>query len=283
MNTYNYIFTGGSTRGLCYTGVLRALEEFGIEPAIYCGSSIGSLFCVFHAIGYSSLEIEKEINDLNIRGLFCDFNINIINDLAISKGKIYLDWLREKIERKYYGETYVKNKMSNICFKDLKKDVMIFATDLEKSSYYVFSKETTPQVEIALALKASSSMPGLLPYVEFDGRYLIDGDIMRARPIWKEVNNLLDNGYKTLEFRITGGRKNKISKNPIKLINSIVNIAAYNIDNEAEIDYKYSEKVKVIKIDVPETDFTEFNFSLQQKSEIYKIGYDKTIEELKDL
>ena len=283
MNIYNYIFTGGSTRGLCYTGVLKAFEELGIEPAVYCGSSIGALFCVFHAIGYSPLEIEKELNDLNIRGLFCDFNINIINDFAFSKGNIYLTWLREKIERKYYGETYIKNRMPKVCFKDLKKDVIIFATDLEKSSYYVFSKETTPEVEIAFALKASSSMPGLLPSVQFKGRHLIDGDIMRARSIWKELNSKLDNGNKTLEFRITGGNKNNFSKNPIRLVNSIVNIAAYNIDNEAEIDYKYSEKIKIIKIDVPNCDFTEFNISLKRKREIYKIGYDKTIEELKDL
>ena len=50
---YNCIFTGGSVRGLSYVGVLKAIEELGIELDVRIGSSIGSLFLAFYTLGYS--------------------------------------------------------------------------------------------------------------------------------------------------------------------------------------------------------------------------------------
>lgn len=275
MQNFNCIFTGGSSRGLCYVGVLKALEELNIEIDTYAGSSIGSLMAVFHAIGYSAEEIEKEVDSLNLCALFRDFNFKILSDFAFSKGNIYLNWLREKIERKYYGKEYKKGKMKPVCFKDIEKEIYVTATEFETSKCFVFSKYTTPDVEIAFALRASSSMPGLLKPVEFQNKILIDGDILRARPIWEYIPKLKEEKSKILEFRITGGNKNKISLNPIKLINSIVNVAAYTIDNNAVETYK--NEFNILQIDIPNIDFTDFKFTLSQKKSIYKIGYNKTI------
>lgn len=274
MFQYNCIFTGGSSRGLCYVGVLKALEELNISIKTYAGSSIGALIITFYALGYSQKEIEYEIDKLNLCSLFLDFNFNILSNLAFSQGKIYLNWLREKVEQKYYGTDYKKGKMPAVCFKDVPKDIYITATDLESSSNFVFSKYTTPNVEIASALVASSSMPGLLPPFKFENKILIDGDILRGRPLWKVVPELRDE--KLLEFRITGGNKNKFSKNPIKLVNSIVNAAAYTIDNDAVETYK--EDFDIIQINVPNVTFTDFKFSIEKKKEIYKIGYDAVIK-----
>lgn len=272
---YNCVFTGGSSRGLCYVGVLKALEELNIEIDIYAGSSIGSLMAVFHAIGYSAEEIEQEVDNLNLCALFRDFNFNILSDFAFSKGNIYLNWLREKIETKYYGKEYKKGKTKPVCFKDIEKEIYITATDFETSNCFVFSKYTTHNVEIAFALRASSSMPGLLKPVRFQNKILIDGDILRARPIWESISKLKEEKSKILEFRIAGGNKNKISLNPIKLVNAIVNIAAYTIDNNAVSRYK--NEINILEIDIPNVDFTDFKFTYNQKKEIYNIGYEKTI------
>lgn len=272
---YNCIFTGGSSRGLCYVGVLKALEELNIEIDIYAGSSIGSLMAVFHAIGYSAEEIEQEVDNLNLCALFRDFNFNILSDFAFSKGNIYLNWLREKIERKYYGKKYKKGKMKPVCFKDIEKEIYITATEFETSQCFVFSKYTTPDVEIAFALRASSSMPGLLKPVRFQNKILIDGDILRARPIWESIFKLKEEKSKILEFRIAGGNKNKISLNPIKFVNAIVNIAAYTIDNNAVA--RYQNEINILEIDIPNVDFTDFKFTYKQKKKIYNIGYRKTI------
>ena len=107
---YNCIFTGGSTRGLAYVGVLKAFEENNIQIKKYIGSSIGALMITFYALGYSAKEIEEETDKLNMLKLFCDFNPNIISECAFSQGKIYTKWLRNKIEQKYYGKNYKRMK-----------------------------------------------------------------------------------------------------------------------------------------------------------------------------
>ena len=280
MKHYNCIFTGGSTRGLCYAGVLKALEEFNIEVDIHAGSSIGAIFLTFYALGFTSDEIESEIDNLDLRKLFIDFNPYILSDFAFSKGNIYLKWLREKIESKYYGAKYKKGKMPPVCFKDIDKELIIIATDLKTSNPVILSKETTPNMELALALRITSSMPGLLKPVRYNNSILIDGDILRGRPIWKTTDKLIREPHKLIEFRITGGNKNKLSQNPIKLVNAIVNAAAYNIDSEAEIEYK--NYINIIKIDVNNLLFTDFNLSIKRKKQIYKTGYETTMNYFTD-
>ena len=280
---YNCIFTGGSVRGLFYVGVLKAIEELGIEFDLRIGSSIGSLCLVFYTLGYSVEELENEINNLDLWKLFSDFNLNIFNDVAISSGKKYLKWLRHKIESKFYKANYQKGKMKPVCFKDIDKDIRIVATNLLTSELFVFSKETTPDVELAFAMRASSAMPTLMPAVKYEGKVLIDGDISRGRPIWKLMPDLLERETKILEFRMTGGNINKFSKNPISLLNSIVNVAAYVIDNDATQSYSGNEKFDIIQVDVPNTSFIDFALSKDKKQEIYKIGYETTINYFKSL
>ena len=168
-------------------------------------------------------------------------------------------------------------------FKDIDKDIRIVATNLLTSELFVFSKETTPDVELAFAMRASSAMPTLMPAVKYEGKVLIDGDISRGRPIWKLMPDLLERETKILEFRMTGGNINKFSKNPISLLNSIVNVAAYVIDNDATQSYSGNEKFDIIQVDVPNTSFIDFALSKDKKQEIYKIGYETTINYFKSL
>ena len=94
---YNCVFGGGGVRGMCYIGALKALKEFNIDINAIAGSSVGAVFAALYAVGYSEDEIKELFYDFNFN-MFRDLNINIFNtDLSISKGEIFLDWLREKI------------------------------------------------------------------------------------------------------------------------------------------------------------------------------------------
>lgn len=133
-------------------------------------------------------------------------------------------------------------------------------------------------MEIALAMRASSAMPALIPAIKFEDKVLIDGDISRGRPIWKTMPDLIEHENKILEFRMTGGKNNKLSKNPVSLLNSIVNVAAYIIDNDAALTYCNNEKIDIIQIDVPNISFIDFILNQEQKNTMYEIGYNTTIE-----
>ncbi|MBQ9244780.1 patatin-like phospholipase family protein [bacterium] len=281
MKKYNYLFTGASTRGFCYVGVLKALEEREIYPDICAGSSIGAIILTFYILGYTVDEIEKEIDKLNMIKLFSDFNLNFVGDFALVNGNKYYNWLKEKIETKFYGEKYQKVKGKPVCFKDIEQELIIAAVNVETSDYEIFSNETTPDMELALALRITSSMPGLLKSVIYKGKTFIDGDILRAKPIWKAADKLIEEPKKLLEFRITGGKKNKVSRNPVKYVNAIVNTAAYNIDNEAANTYK--NYINIVQIDINNLLFTDFILPKERKKQIYKTGYEVTIEYLKNI
>ena len=97
---YNCVFGGGAIRGMCYIGAMQALQEFNVEISSIAGSSVGSVFASLFALGYSIDEIKEFFLDFNFN-MFRDINISLFeSDLSISKGEIFLDWLREKIEKK---------------------------------------------------------------------------------------------------------------------------------------------------------------------------------------
>lgn len=41
----------GSARGMCHIGILHELAEYGIEPAVICGTSIGAMVAAAWAMG----------------------------------------------------------------------------------------------------------------------------------------------------------------------------------------------------------------------------------------
>ena len=104
-NEYFVIFGGGGIRGLAYCGAYKALLEHNISLTGCAGSSIGAVFASLLSIGYNYLEIYDILSEAGFE-MFIDFNIDFKKELAISKGKIFLDWIKDKIEKKFLLEAF---------------------------------------------------------------------------------------------------------------------------------------------------------------------------------
>jgi len=52
-----YVFSGGGAKGMAHVGVLKVLEEVGLEPDYITGTSMGSIMGGLYSIGYSADEI----------------------------------------------------------------------------------------------------------------------------------------------------------------------------------------------------------------------------------
>ena len=52
-------FGGGGARGIGHVGVIKALEELGIEADFVVGTSAGSIIAALYAAGFSYNEIVK--------------------------------------------------------------------------------------------------------------------------------------------------------------------------------------------------------------------------------
>src|SRR5436189_6228125 len=64
------VLGGGGMKGFAHIGVLKALEERGIRPALYAGTSIGALIAAASVDGMSPDELARRAESLRRRDLF---------------------------------------------------------------------------------------------------------------------------------------------------------------------------------------------------------------------
>ncbi len=273
---YNCIFGGGGIRGMCYIGAIQALEECGIEIASIGGSSVGAVFAVLYAIGYSADEIKEFFLNFNMH-MFRDININIFDsDISLSKGEIFLEWLREKIGKKVLGCNYDKSK--KVFFKDIEKDLEILTININTNTPSVFSKNNTPDVEIASAVRASASLPGLMKPMNIANELLVDGDLIKSRPAWKIYDNLNNPNTRLLEFRLEGSRNGEDIKNPVDYINSVISSIWYLSTENVFNLYHNNDRYDYIVIDTKDIILFDFNIDRDVKENLIEKGYKVTKE-----
>ena len=140
MKKINLAIRGGGIK-VPAIGVLDALEEENVEIQCYSGSSIGAIIATLAALETSPARIEELVKE---------FVVEYSNASRLKGGK---------------GSKIIEETVNNYCgsqtFKTLKKDLIITANQgrLLKPKNFVFSKETTPNVTLGEACRASCSFP----------------------------------------------------------------------------------------------------------------------------
>ncbi|MCQ2957760.1 MAG: patatin-like phospholipase family protein [Candidatus Gastranaerophilales bacterium] len=278
---YLCIFGGGAVRGYAYLGVLKAFEEIGFIPQKLAGSSVGSVFAAFYALGVPLNEMSELFFNVNFE-IFRDINFKILPSFSISKGGVFLDWIREVIEKYYYKEDYVKGKNPPVCFKDIERDLYFIATNLTDETPFIFSKETTPDYEVAMAIRASVSLPGLLTPIQYKDKYLADGDLMKSNPIWRLNKILCPEDLRILEIRLEGTYKNSDVKNALDYFSKVYNcIVSYSTNFIIDV-YGKKDKFDYIKVDTKDLALVNFNISKEDKLKLVDIGYQTTMKFFKE-
>lgn len=268
---YNCVFGGGGIRGFCYIGALKALQENNISIESIAGSSVGAVFASLFAVGYNADEIKDIFYEFSFN-MFRDLNINIFNtDISLSKGEIFLDWLREKYSEKLYG---TKNK--KVYFKDIEKDLRILTVDINTNTPHIFSKETTPNEEIAYAVRTSASLPGLMKPINKGEEILVDGDLIKSWPAWKIYDDLNDKDTRLLEFRLEGSRDGSDIKNPMDYVNSIINTIWYLSTENVFNEYHNNDRYDFIVIDAKDIILFDFALDKNTKEKLIEKGYSTT-------
>lgn len=151
--------SGGGMRGMAHVGVLRVLEENKIPIDMISGTSMGALIGAMYASEPNAKKLEKEILDEKIGKLF-DYTLS---RYGFVKGN--------KIEG------YLKGKLKDTTFKDLKIPLYITALDLDNKREVIFSKG-----DVVKAVRASISIPGVFIPIENDGRILVDAGAIDPVP-----------------------------------------------------------------------------------------------------
>lgn len=273
---YTCLFGGGAIRGAAYVGTMRAMEELGISPETLAGSSVGSLIAGLIAVGYTAEEAKDVFIKFNFE-IFRDVQLSLGPKFGLSKGELFLDWIRDLIERKFYGEKYQKGSHKAVTFKDIEKNLVIITTDLSSFECKEFSRYETPDFEIAVAIRISCSMPGLMQSYDYNNRILVDGDLQKSWPMWKLSPNLRTANERILEFRLEGDFEGN-DKNTIEYVNSLYAFTTSMATTFIIDIYGQKDMFDYIVINTGDINIVDFNMSEEKKLNLMQIGYSLTMD-----
>jgi NTE family protein len=151
---------GGSTRGLAHLGVIGVLEDAGISIDLVAGTSLGSIIGAVYCAGYSStkaIQVAAHMGWWKIAALTWP-----------SGGFFSLNPL----------ERFLVRQLGNISFSDLKIPLAVVATDIDTGKEVILCEGP-----LAPAVRASSSIPGIIVPARLNGRRLVDGALANTVPV----------------------------------------------------------------------------------------------------
>lgn len=277
---YTCLFGGGAIRGAAHVGVLRALERLGIELSTIAGSSVGALVAALYTVGYTPNELADVFLSVNFE-LFRDISLGFNNKFALSKGEVFLDWLRDLIERKYYGDAYLKGQCRPVSFKDLGKNLIIISTNMKDFTCKEFSSFETPDFEVALAVRISCCMPGLMRAVTLKDDLLVDGDLMKGKPMWSLSKNIQKSHDRILEIRLEGSFAGS-DQSPIEYVNGMYSCITYSETSFIKSIYGNKDRFDYLVINTGNVVVVDFNYPPEKRQSIIDDGYRQTMEYFRD-
>ncbi|MCP3993313.1 MAG: patatin-like phospholipase family protein [Actinomycetia bacterium] len=165
-----YAFSGGGAFGSSHVGMFKALREWGLEPDLVVGTSVGSLNGVIVASNpESGLTLMAELwGAMDRRALFGHGWFRAVRNLMAEGSLSRFDQL----------ETLIDNHLKVSTFDQLPIPFAAVATDPTTGNPEILSSGP-----VKPALLASAAVPGVFPPVTIEGRTFIDGGISANVPI----------------------------------------------------------------------------------------------------
>jgi NTE family protein len=158
------VLSGGGARGLAHIGVLRVLEREGIPVDYLAGTSMGGVIAAGYAAGMSSYDLEREtLAATQTRQMLR------LADPGLPNGGLF------------HGErvlVFFKQEFGEKTFSELRLPLAVVAVDLNSHQEVVLCEGL-----VALALRATTSLPGLFMPVEMNGWRLVDGGVLNNLPV----------------------------------------------------------------------------------------------------
>ncbi|MCX6747231.1 MAG: patatin-like phospholipase family protein [Candidatus Pacearchaeota archaeon] len=151
--------SGGGAKGMAHIGVLKVLEKNKIPIDFISGTSIGAVIAALYSYEPNAKKLEKEAVSNEWK--------NLLDYTFPSKGFIK----GERIEQ------FLKERLKGVDFKHLKIPLFITAFDIDKKQEIVFQRG-----DVAKAVRASISIPGVFVPIENNNRILVDGGVLDPIP-----------------------------------------------------------------------------------------------------
>ena len=262
---------GGGLKGISYIGALQALNEIGIKPDYLSGTSSGSIFAIFYAMGFTPEEMKPRAEQ------YYKMLTSLDKKPIIKAGVTYATTGIAKIEGIIPGER-ISNLVEELAlekgFENMNQIDMNFAictVDTISTNECIFlSKECKTKDDnveyiynapVGLATRASMSFPAIFTPCNYEKYNFIDGGTKDNLPV-KILKNMGAEKTLALSFKIDDYKPKE----------DIFAILLRAVDIFSLEDVRNAQKIAdlSIEIDAEGTGLLE----ISDFDKLIKIGYD---------
>lgn len=184
--TIGLTLSGGGMRGIAHIAILKALEAYGLRPAVISGSSAGAVVGAFYAAGVQP----DDMIDLVIKRNFFSRSYFRLRTNGIFSNRFLYELLKEFIPEDD--------------FAGLQIPLIVAVTELTYGR-----TEYISEGKLSDFIVASASIPYIFPPVKIEDKIYLDGGIMNNLPI-EPIRNKCD--------FLVGAHVNSIEYQPFKRI-----------------------------------------------------------------
>lgn len=201
-NSIGVVLSGGGIRGMAHIGLIKAMQEHGLDAKVVAGSSVGALVGALYANGNS---VEDMLQ------FFKDTPLFQYNFFSISKPGF--------INTERYFNIF-KGYFPKDSFESLEKPLYVVATDLLRGKEKVFAKG-----ELIKPLLASAALTPVFSPVEINKTLYADGGVMNNFP--KEYVDGKADFIIGSNVSIAGEVQKKDLKNSLQLAGRVTGLMIY--------------------------------------------------------
>lgn len=188
------VLSGGGARGSAHVGVLKALEEMRIPLHCVVGTSMGAIVGGLYATGVSPSQMEDLLAETDWRSLFDDrlprrqvpYRQKVDDQTYLTRFEAGFNGGRFQLPSGLVSGHKIGFALQEMMlrsidvedFDDLSLPFRAVATDIVSAERVVLESG-----DLARAVRASMSIPGIFSPVELDGRLLVDGGFADNLPV----------------------------------------------------------------------------------------------------
>lgn len=220
------VLSGGGAKGLAHIGVLKVLEEAGIQPDIITGTSMGALIGALYSVGYSANELDTLISEADWNSLLS--NTSPLNVIAMEQKHDYKRFLLELPVENYKiglpSGAITGQSLSSLfseltwstagidSFSQYPIPFKCMGADLVNGKLVVFDSG-----DLSTAMRASMAIPTVFSPVIIDDKVVVDGGVLCNFPVEEAINMGAD-----IIIGVYVGYKKNITSEDLKSITQVL-------------------------------------------------------------
>lgn len=179
------VMSGGGARAYAHIGAVKAMRERRVPIDFLGGASMGAVIAACVAMGWNDEEIEARVRDAFVSSN--PLGDHVLPVVALTRG----ERVEERLKR-HFGDTLIE---------DLETPFFCTSSEMTRGVTRIHRRG-----RLRDALRASISLPGILPPVVAGGELLVDGAVMNNFP-----TDLMNSLHRGVTIGVDVAREGSIS------------------------------------------------------------------------